>query len=57
MNLRGVRESGEHSRSRRTLFIVGVLAMIAVGLFRTLFGDAPVAESARLRHPRRSRSG
>jgi amino acid transporter len=46
MNLRGVRESGKAFAVPTYLFIAGVLAMIAVGLGRTVFGDAPVAESA-----------
>ncbi|GHJ44182.1 amino acid transporter [Catellatospora sp. TT07R-123] len=46
MNLRGVRESGKTFAVPTYLFIVGVLAMITVGLGRTLFGHAPVAESA-----------
>lgn len=46
MNLRGVRESGRTFAIPTYAFIVGVLAMIAIGLFRTLLGDAPQAESA-----------
>jgi amino acid transporter len=46
MNLRGVRESGRAFAVPTYAFIVGVLAMIAIGLLRTLFGDAPQAESA-----------
>ncbi len=46
MNLRGVRESGRTFAMPTYLFVVGVLSMIAIGLGRTLFGDAPVAESA-----------
>ncbi len=45
-NLRGVRESGKAFAAPTYLFIAGVLTMIAFGLGRTLFGDAPVAESA-----------
>ena len=46
VNLRGVRESGNAFAAPTYLFIAGVLVMIAVGLGRTLFGAAPVAESA-----------
>jgi amino acid transporter len=46
MNLRGVRESGRAFALPTYLFVVGVLGMVAWGLLRTLFGDAPVAESA-----------
>ena len=46
MNLRGVRESGQAFAVPTYLFIVGVMVMIVVGLVRTAFGDAPVAESA-----------
>jgi len=46
MNLRGVRESGRAFAVPTYAFIAGVMLMIAIGLFRTLIGDAPVAESA-----------
>jgi amino acid transporter len=46
MNLRGVRESGRTFAVPTYLFVVGVLSMIAIGLGQTIFGDAPVAESA-----------
>jgi amino acid transporter len=46
MNLRGVRESGKAFAVPTYLFVVGILGMVAWGLLRTLFGDAPVAESA-----------
>ena len=46
MNLRGVRESGRTFAVPTYAFIAGVLLMIAVGLIRTVLGDAPVAESA-----------
>ena len=46
MNLRGVRESGRVFAVPTYLFVAGVLALIAVGLGRTVLGDAPVAESA-----------
>ena len=46
MNLRGVRESGTLFAIPTYLFVAGILAMIAVGLGRTLLGHAPVAESS-----------
>jgi amino acid transporter len=46
MNLRGVRESGRAFAVPTYAFIVGVMLMIGLGLFRTLLGDAPQAESA-----------
>jgi amino acid transporter len=46
MNLRGVRESGRAFAVPTYLFIVGVLAMIALGLGRVALGHPPVAESA-----------
>jgi amino acid transporter len=46
MNLRGIRESGTAFALPTYLFIVGILAMIAVGLGRALLGNAPVSESA-----------
>jgi amino acid transporter len=46
MNLRGVRESGRAFAVPTYAFIGGVMLMIAIGLFRTLIGDAPLAESA-----------
>jgi len=46
MNLRGVRESGRAFAVPTYAFIVGVMLMIAIGLFRALLGDAPQAESA-----------
>jgi amino acid transporter len=46
MNLRGVRESGRAFSVPTYAFIGGVMLMIAIGLFRTLIGDAPLAESA-----------
>ncbi len=46
MNLRGVRESGRTFAAPTYLFVLGVFTMILLGLGRTLFGDAPVAESA-----------
>ena len=45
-NLRGVRESGTAFAVPTYAFTVGVLVLIGTGLVRTLFGDAPVAESA-----------
>jgi amino acid transporter len=46
MNLRGVRESGRTFAVPTYAFVAGVMLMIAIGLFRTLLGDAPQAESA-----------
>jgi hypothetical protein len=46
MNLRGVRESGRAFAVPTYAFIVGVMAMIAIGLVRAFLGDAPQAESA-----------
>ena len=46
MNLRGVRESGRLFAVPTYGFIATVLLMIAVGAWRALTGDAPVAESA-----------
>ncbi|MGW7169746.1 APC family permease [Streptomyces sp. NPDC054884] len=46
MNLRGVRESGRLFAVPTYLFVVGVLAMIVIGLLQSAFGHAPVAESA-----------
>jgi amino acid transporter len=46
MNLRGVRESGRAFAIPTYAFIAGVMAMIVLGLIRTLLGDAPQAESA-----------
>ncbi|MFC6595148.1 APC family permease [Kitasatospora paranensis] len=46
MNLRGVRESGKAFAAPTYVFIGAILLMIATGLVRMVFGDAPVAESA-----------
>ncbi len=46
MNLRGVRESGRTFAIPTYLFIVGILAMIGLGLAQTLAGHPPVSESA-----------
>ncbi|MFI5528757.1 APC family permease [Kitasatospora sp. NPDC051853] len=46
MNLRGVRESGKAFATPTYLFIGAMLLMIATGLVRLAFGDAPVAASA-----------
>ncbi|MBN9636396.1 APC family permease [Metapseudomonas otitidis] len=46
MNLRGVRESGQAFAVPTYAFVAGVMLMIAIGLFRTLIGNAPQAESA-----------
>src|SRR6478752_1337415 len=47
VNLRGVREAGLAFAAPTYLFATGVFIMIATGLFRTIAGDAPVAESAK----------
>jgi len=46
VNLRGVREAGLAFAAPTYLFATGVFIMIGTGLFRTIAGDAPVAESA-----------
>ncbi|MRG59330.1 amino acid permease [Agromyces sp. CFH 90414] len=46
INLRGVSESSKAFAVPTYLFIGSVFVMIVVGLTRTAFGDAPVAESA-----------
>ena len=46
VNLRGMRESGLTFALPTYLFILGVLALIAVGLIRATLGHPPVAESA-----------
>ena len=46
MNLRGVRESGRVFAVPTYLFVVGVLALVAVGFGQMLLGHAPVPESA-----------
>src|SRR5215475_15195760 len=46
INLRGVRESGRAFAVPTYLFVVGVLAMVMVGLLQTAVGNPPVAESA-----------
>lgn len=46
VNLRGVSESSKAFAVPTYLFIGSVFVMIVVGLGRTVFGDAPVAESA-----------
>ncbi|MCI9858881.1 APC family permease [Microbacterium proteolyticum] len=46
VNLRGVREASSVFAIPTYLFIGSVAVMIVVGLGRTFFGDAPVAESA-----------
>jgi amino acid transporter len=47
VNLRGLREAGLAFAAPTYLFASGVLIMIVTGLFRTIFGDAPVSESAK----------
>jgi amino acid transporter len=46
VNMRGIREAGLAFATPTYLFATGVFIMIATGLFRTVVGDAPVAESA-----------
>ena len=46
INLRGVRESGRAFAVPTYLFVVGVLALVLVGLIQTAVGSPPVAESA-----------
>ena len=46
VNLRGVKESGKAFAIPTYGFVVGVLGMVAYGLFRSATGNAPVAESA-----------
>jgi amino acid transporter len=46
VNMRGIREAGLTFATPTYLFATGVFVMIATGLFRTIVGDAPVAESA-----------
>ncbi len=49
VNLRGVREAGAAFALPTYAFATGVGIMIVTGLFRTIVGDAPVAESASYR--------
>jgi amino acid transporter len=46
LNLRGVRESGRIFAVPTYLFVLGVLALVTVGLGASLFGHTPVASSA-----------
>ncbi|TQL99857.1 amino acid/polyamine/organocation transporter (APC superfamily) [Actinoallomurus bryophytorum] len=48
MNLRGVKESGRAFAVPTYGFVVSVFLMVLVGLFRTLSGHPPTAESAHL---------
>ena len=48
MNLRGVRESGSVFAVPTYGFVVCVFAMLALGTFRVVGGNPPVAESARI---------
>ncbi len=41
VNLRGVKESGTFFSIPTYMFVVGILTMIAVGLFRVITGDVP----------------
>src|SRR4051812_24732411 len=47
VNLRGLREAGMAFAAPTYLFATGVFIMIGTGLFRTIMGDAPSAESAK----------
>ncbi|MDQ2796451.1 MAG: APC family permease [Actinomycetota bacterium] len=47
VNLRGLKEAGLTFAAPTYLFAAGVFVMIGTGLFRTIMGDAPVAESAK----------
>lgn len=47
VNLRGLKEAGLTFAAPTYLFATGVFVMIGTGLFRTIMGDAPVAESAK----------
>jgi amino acid transporter len=47
VNLRGIREAGLAFAAPTYLFATGVGILIVTGLFRTVFGNAPVAESAK----------
>ncbi len=46
INLRGIRESGKTFAAPTYLFVAGIIAMIALGLVRTILGHPPVAASA-----------
>ena len=46
INLRGVRESGKAFAIPTYFFVASVFIMIIVGLFKTITGNAPVAESS-----------
>ncbi len=48
MNLRGIQESGKAFAAPTYLFIISVLTLIGVGVFKDLFGTPIVAESANL---------
>jgi amino acid transporter len=47
VNLRGLREAGLAFAAPTYLFATGVFILIGTGLFRTIVGNAPVAESAK----------
>jgi amino acid transporter len=47
VNLRGLREAGLAFAAPTYLFATGVFIMIGTGLFRTIVGGAPLAESAK----------
>ncbi|MGN6326666.1 APC family permease [Pseudolysinimonas sp.] len=46
VNLRGVRESSKAFALPTYLFIASIVVLVVTALVRTVFGDAPVAESA-----------
>lgn len=48
MNLRGVKESGTFFSIPTYAFVVGVLGMVAFGLFRVLTGNIPVVPEAEI---------
>ena len=59
VNLRGIRESGTVFAIPTYVFLVSMLALIAIGIGRTLLGDAPAGRAASRRSsvPGRDRSG
>ena len=53
VNLRGIRESGTVFAIPTYVFLVSMLALIAIGIGRTLLGDAPAGRRASRRSPSR----
>lgn len=47
INLRGVKESGTFFSIPTYAFIVGILAMVGIGVFRVITGSVPTAEETR----------